>query len=242
MTRRFVWIAAVAASASSATAFFAADAAAQARPVAPTSTPASPEVVVVTPTAQSAIVVIDRPAPRERPPGTHFLLEGYAGGTVVGGFGGYGGIRLGAGGKPPSIPWRFYLIGEIAYTTASTNGNVPATGEMFDEGRQWLDLAVGGRALVPIVEPVRFFVDMLGGASWGTAWIERPDAPRIAPDGWHGLFIVGAGLQVRINEEASVGARLALRLTGDPLDELRSVLGIDGAPPMTASAGLTWHW
>jgi len=179
---------------------------------------------------------------RAEPPPTFFIVESYAGAAVVGGFGGHLSLRIGVGGKLPSMPWRFYLIGETAYTSAATDGEVASTGQSFEEGRSWIDLALGARIYVPIAGPVRVFVDALGGGSWGSAWIERPGTRTLDPSEWTPLALVGTGVQVRMLHGLSVGARIAFRFAGDPLADLREALGIDTLPPLVVSAGLTWHF
>ena len=179
---------------------------------------------------------------RPGPPPTYFIAESYAGAAVVGGFGGHLSLRVGVGGKLPSMPWRFYLIAETAYTSAATDGELASTGQSFEEGRSWIDVALGGRIYVPIAGPVRIFLDALGGGSWGTAWLERPGSRTLDPSEWTPLAIVGTGVQVRMLHGLSVGGRIAFRFAGDPLSELRDELGIDTLPPLVVSAGLTWHF
>lgn len=144
----------------------------------------------------------------ERPrPGTHFIAEANGGTTGFGSGGPVFGGLLGAGGKLPRFPPRFYVIGELSQRWSSERGRLDG-GIAYEDERQLTDLGVGLRIYLPVWGPVRVFGDAQLGRSYATASYRSDTAPRSTRDaGWINMAQVSVGPQVRILHHVSVGAR-----------------------------------
>ncbi len=158
--------------------------------------------------------------PAEAPPGTHVLVEGGGGVTATPGFGlSLGGV-LGVGGKLVGFPLRFYGVAEVGYATASPAGELQS-GASFGESRTHFSLALGLRIFVPVFGPLRLFAEGLGGAALSQATLERHGGgAALSASEWQPAATVGAGMQVRVLHELSLGLRLRWLITGDPLGAL----------------------
>jgi hypothetical protein len=184
---------------------------------------------------------IRTPAPTERSePGTHFIAGIEAGLGVGGSVGFASAFTLGIGGKLVGFPLRFYLLGELGYVDAGSEGVIDGRG--FREDRGYWDLMLGMRVYIPVFGPLRVFVDALGGTTLTTASLTYADMTPQHTSGWDLAAVVGVGLQVRVLHHFSVGGRLRVLFAGDPLSELRDQLTIGGPWPVSATAGLTWHF
>ena len=183
------------------------------------------------------------PCVQRREAATHFLIELNGGGSPFGARGpSFGGI-FGVGGSLRAIPFlRFYLVSELAYSQSSENGQSPALQGAFRDERTHRDLAFGLRIYLTLGGPVRFFSDVMGGASYLDGSIDRPDLPLRSASGWSPLATVSTGLQVRFIRQLAVGVRVRFVLTGDELDGLRAAMGSESARPIAMTAGLTWHF
>jgi hypothetical protein len=180
--------------------------------------------------------------PSGRQDGTHFLAEVNGGGTVSGGRGPMVGGLLGIGGKLRALPFRFYLVGEFAYSGGIDDGISPTLGTSFRDERARRDLDFGLRVYLPLLGPVRLFGDVLGGASYVTTSLERQGLPTLSGGGWSGLAVAAVGLQVRLISQLSFGARVRFALTSEETDGLRATMGSSSHRPITCMAGMTWHF
>jgi hypothetical protein len=207
-----------------------------------------PEVVVADAPPQEARVDVDvrmhvEVPPPERPvdPGTHFLTGIEGGMTVSGGIDFAGALTFGIGGKFVGFPLRFYALGEVGYAGAEHADVVD--GRAFSESRSAFDLALGLRVYIPVFGPLRLFVDTLGGAAMVNSTLVRPGMTTLESDNeWAWAFVAGAGVQVRLFENLSIGGRLRLLFTDDPLSDLRDQLGIGTPIPVSVTVGATWHF
>jgi hypothetical protein len=177
-----------------------------------------------------------------RQDGSHFLVEVNGGGTLVGGRGPMVGGLFGVGGKLRRLPFRFYAISEFAYSGSTDEGISTALGLPFRDQRARRDLDFGLRVYLPIWGPVRIFGDVLGGASYLTATLQRDGLPTLSSGAWQGHAVAATGLQIRIISQLSIGARVRFALTGEEPDALRATMGATSHQPITFMAGMTWHF
>jgi hypothetical protein len=178
-------------------------------------------------------------APR---PGTHFLVEVYGGGAVAGGSGPTFGGLIGVGGKPPLVPFRFYLIGELAFSSSGDEGIAPALGSTFRDERTRGEIDLGLRMYVPVWGPVRLFGDILGGGSHVTATFARRGWATLSEDYWQGTVVAAAGLQLRLFTRLALGTRVRFTLLDEDADRLRTAIGAASDRPIAWTAGMTWHF
>jgi hypothetical protein len=162
----------------------------------------------------------DQGTERERTAkGSHFFLEAGVGfgfretnGPVFSGM-------LGAGGRVPGSPLRLYLATELA----RTSGDVSAASS---EGAYPLevastDMSLGFRGYVPVYARLRFFADALIGRSLTEVSPVSSGPPQVdfrrsgAANDWSTVFTLAAGVQLRVIDELSCGARGRVTLGGD---------------------------
>jgi hypothetical protein len=180
------------------------------------------------------------PQPERRDPGTHFLA-GIEGGMAISGGVDFGGaVTFGIGGKFVGFPLRFYGLGEVGYAAAGHADQIE--GRPFQESRSAFDLALGLRVVIPVFGPLRVFVDALGGAALVSAMLEREGMATQEATEWSWAGVLGAGVQVRVFHELSIGARLRLLFADDPLSDLRDQLTIGTPIPVSLAVGATWHF
>jgi molybdopterin/thiamine biosynthesis adenylyltransferase len=86
------------------------------------------------------------------------------------------------------------------------------------------------------------FVDALGGAALVSAMLEREGMATQEATEWSWAGVLGAGVQVRVFHELSIGARLRLLFADDPLSDLRDQLTIGTPIPVSLAVGATWHF
>ena len=174
--------------------------------------------------------------------GKHFIAEGSAGLMLTPGFGGSSHLLLGAGGRRPGGFLRFYAIGGLAH--ASVRSSHARDGLRYEHSRHHLDVIAGLRIYVPVTGPVRLFTDLLGGGSHMWSNLEGGPFDAYRAQGWRPVFIWAIGLQVRVTQELSVGGRLALRSTSDPLEELHEHVGETQATGLMVDLGgtVSWHF
>lgn len=183
------------------------------------------------------------PCVRPPQPGTHFIAELNGGGSFAGGAGPAVGGVVGVGGKLRGFPLPFYLIGELAYSSAAQDGALQSGSVDFHEERSYRDLALGLRVYIPVYGPLRLFVDAMGGGSHVAALVERDNLTALSSSHWAGMGLLATGLQLRLFHHLSVGLRAKVVLAGgDALDGLREVLRIETPTRTSATAGLTWHF
>lgn len=182
------------------------------------------------------------PCVKPRPPGTHFLVELHGGGSLNrdGGLAVDG--LVGVGGKLRWLPLRFYLITEFAYSTLTEEGQIQSLPLMFRDERSFRDLALGLRTYVPLWRNLRFFVDLMGGATLQAASLERDTLMSRSASGWIPLALGAAGLQVRLFHHLSLGVRAKMVFTRDDLAGLHAAVGRDTPLRAALTAGLTWHF
>jgi hypothetical protein len=187
----------------------------------------------------------DGPCVARRQPrddGTHFVAEVNGGGTVLGGRGLMVGGLFGVGGKLRALPFRFYLVGEFAYSGSTDEGLSPSLGISFRDERSRRDIDFGLRIYVPIWGPLRLFGDILGGATYVSASLQRDGLPTVQSSTWGGLAVAAVGLQVRVLRNLSFGARARFTLTGEEPDGLRATMMAESHKPITFMAAMTWHF
>jgi hypothetical protein len=142
------------------------------------------------------------PAQRDKAPGSHFLLEGNAGFGIAGASGVTLGGVLGAGGRVPGTPLRLYLVGELVQSESERELTSAGTTELVQY--EALDASLGLRGYVPVYGRLRFFADALVGRTLNTS---SADSELARAREWTNLFALAAGLQLRIIDELSCGAR-----------------------------------
>ena len=189
--------------------------------------------------------------PRQPPPrmpngGTHFLAELAAGPSLNAGTLGFSTLtRFGAGGRLPNFPLRFYLLGELGFTSHSQQWE-QGRGVFSERGSLW-QLALGVRMYAPLAAGFRLFLEGFGGTSLAQGEVETELGTQLNASAWEATASLGAGLQLRVSRAVSVGGQLRVTFTGDPLaDELTSV-GISSdrrATPFPVSFlfGGAWHF
>jgi hypothetical protein len=209
-------------------------------PAEPAGTPPDVAVNVTVNEGGAAASAAEEEVPPAPSPGTHFLLEAGAGVLFGGGFGGEGSLMLGAGGRLGGTPFRFYLVGEMAYAAMSGTGSIEGT--RYVDERRWLDLDFGLRMIIPIVGPLRVFFDLMGGATLAHAGLEREGHTPLESTDWEPMMAASAGFQARIFEPLSVGLRVKVRFTDDGLDALRDQLGFTRDVPVSIDGTVTWHF
>jgi hypothetical protein len=192
--------------------------------------------------AAQVIPCSDGPCLGPRREGTHFIAEIAGGGALYGRGGGIvvGGL-FGAGGQLRRLPLPVYVVTEVAYNTTTDAGRGPTLPEFRDE-RTHRDLALGLRIYVPVFGPLRLFAEVLGGASYVSASLDRADLAPVSSAGWVKLALVGAGVQVRLFHHFSLGARTRIVLTDDDLGGLRAITGAARAVRVSLLGGMTWHF
>jgi len=144
--------------------------------------------------------------------GTHFIVEGTFGMSVpladdADGVGLSTGALFGFGGKIPDTPLRLYAVLGFEFVDFS----IIRDGR--SEDRSLNELAVGGRALVPLIPHLRAFVDGMFGATWlrrsvtgkdGSSRELVDETPRFG-------VLVGGGLQFRPLIWLSAGVQVRCR-------------------------------
>jgi hypothetical protein len=188
--------------------------------------------------AQAQRVTETASAPRLR--GTHHMAELEGGITPAATPGFAGSLLFGSGGRPPGTPLRIYAIAEVSFADSQPAIALRVPSVRADE-RSYFGLAAGVRLYVPIAGELRLFLDALGGASYNTAKLETA-AVQLDESDW---FIQGAlagGLQYRLLNGLSLGARVKWTASDDPLSDVRDRLGLSDAFPFTITTGMTWHF
>lgn len=180
------------------------------------------------------------PQPEQHDPGTHFLAGVEGGLAVSGGVDFAGALTFGIGGKFVGFPLRFYGLGEVGYAAAGHSDLLE--GRPFNETRSMFDLALGLRVVIPVIGPLRVFVDALGGTAMVSSTLEREGMAPLEATEWSWAGVLGAGVQVRVFHELSLGARLRLLFADDPLSGLRDQLTIGTPVPVSIAVGATWHF
>jgi hypothetical protein len=128
------------------------------------------------------------------------------------------GFEAGAGGAwRGSLP-RFFLIGR--YGRSSISETVFRAQKSFESRRAYGDIAGGVRILVPIVEPFRIYGEVLGGATSATTEITRAELPPLTSRRFRPIIQAAAGVQFRLHENLSVGARFQYTWLDDEPDAL----------------------
>jgi hypothetical protein len=163
--------------------------------------------------------------------GSHFLLEGSAGFGLAGASGFTWGGLLGAGGRVPGSPLRLYLVGELTESTSERQRTTAATTELVEY--EAMDASLGLRGYVPVYGRLRFFSDALIGRTRSST---PGDAEFAAASTWTNLFALAAGLQLRVIDELSCGARGRVAFSGD------DGLGGSAGQRWSAAATLTAHF
>jgi len=166
--------------------------------------------------------------------GTHFFAEADIGtslplGATLSDTGYTVGLTGGFGGKLPGMLFRGYVLGELNYSTfAIERCGIP------DLQRELVDMAVGGRVLLPLFESLRIYGDVLLSGIWidsqefdadgNEVWLSDSD-PRLA-------ITTAIGVQFRPFEFFSVGARGDFLFLVDdsdlPEEEIEGRFGIVG--------------
>jgi hypothetical protein len=150
------------------------------------------------------------PATAEKAPGSHFLVEGNAGFGVAGGSGITLGGLIGAGGRVPSTALRLYLVGELVQSTSESEQTSEGGLKLVDS--EVTDAGLGLRGYVPVYGRLRFFTDALLGRTLSTS---SDDSELGRAREWSSLFALAAGLQLRVIDELSCGARGRVAFAAD---------------------------
>ena len=184
----------------------------------------------------------DGPCVRKRRPGTHFIAELNGGGSLNRD----GGLALdalvGAGGKLPGFPPRFYFVAEFSYNTSTESGRLTSVPGNYRDERDYKDITFGLRTYLPIWGPVRVFADLLGGASNQSVILERDHHVTRQASDWSGLLAVGAGFQFRLMHHLSIGLRTKVVLTPHDVGGLHQATGSNAPYRTSLTGGVTWHF
>lgn len=176
----------------------------------------------------------------ERPRSKHFIAEASGGITFTPGLGGASHLLLGAGGRLRGGFLRFYAMGGLSHE--SIRASHFEGGAQLESSRPHLDVIMGLRVYVPLFGPLRPFTDFLGGGSHVWSSVNGGAVGDYDARGWRRVFIWAIGLHVRVTQDLSVGGRVSLRTTGDPLEDLREHLGLSDAGGLSLSLGGTASW
>ena len=185
------------------------------------------------------------PAARRGRPGTHFIAEPFAGMHVQGaGNFAWGGF-LGYGGKPPGTPLIFYAVAGFMRSGDSRLTSVQGSNDRNSLDLRMTDVDAGLRVYVPLIGPLRLTTEVMLGATLADASLRNPTVGLTQQNHADPHIMLGAGPQLRILHELSVGvlARTILADTGEiksdgALSAWKSDLG-----RRTVIAGtLSFHW
>jgi hypothetical protein len=148
--------------------------------------------------------------------GTHFLLEGEGGMglTDLDMEAARWGVNLGYGGKFKGAPLRFYLLaGWSGSRIAADLETGPSTLDYRTDGNL---LTFGPRLYVPVGPNVRLLLECLGGFYWADAsfLVNEIERHEVEDSGIAARF--GAGIQVRLIEQLSLGLKVERTVTSDP--------------------------
>jgi len=174
--------------------------------------------------------------------GTHFLLE-LDGGALLSGSGGPA-VRtaFGAGGKLKGFPVRFYLLGQVGASAYTATPSREDAGWLGSEQGSFYDFALGPRLYLPIIGPLRVFVEGLLGASRASGIYDAPGRASLQAYEWLALAQLSAGLQWRVLHELSCGVRAGLAFTETGLTGVARSAGAHDVARPSLMAGVTWHF
>lgn len=173
--------------------------------------------------------------------GSHFLLELDGGAALTGDGGAALSADFGIGGKPPGWTPRLYFIahGGLSLYGVEDEG---VDGVALHEEGDFRDIAAGLRVYVPIARELRWLGEALLGASYATGRYTEPGLGPLEAEEWLLLGLLSTGLQQRVLQELSIGARVTLALNETGLVGVHRVAGASDAARLTITAGLTWHF
>lgn len=172
----------------------------------------------------------------------HFIAEASGGLMLSPGMGGTSHLLIGAGGRRRGGFLRFYAIGGLSHSSLVRHEWV-SRGSRYESSSHQLDVTMGLRIYVPLFGPLRLFTDVLGGGSHVWSSVQGETFGDRAARGWRRVFSWAIGLQVRVTRDLSVGGRLALRVAGDPLEDLREHLGDEELEKALSLGGtVSWHF
>lgn len=177
---------------------------------------------------------------RQHPRGTHFLSE-FNGGVHLGDEGSALQALLGVGGKPRGFPLRFYLVGEVGYSSIEQISR-GVDGGAIQDLRGSLDLAAGLRIYWPVLGSLRLFVDGLLGVSRVDATLHHQGFRSLHSNDFYLAGIMAGGVQYRLIRSLSLGLRLRVTLAEDGLAEPRRALLGSSSTRTSLTGGLTWHF
>jgi hypothetical protein len=182
------------------------------------------------------------PALAAPPAGTHFLAE-LDGGAVLSGCGGPA-VRaaFGAGGKFKGFPVRFYLLGQVGASSYVASPARELSGWLGREQGSFYDFALGPRLYLPIIGPLRVFVEGLFGASLASGTYEEAGLARLHAYEWLALAQLSVGLQWRLFHEFSWGVRAGLAFNETGLTGIARSAGVHAAARPGLMTGVTWHF
>jgi hypothetical protein len=187
--------------------------------------------------AVSAVVPAAAHAKR---PGSHFLAEVDAGACLSGDAGPAASVAFGAGGKLKGFPARFYLLGRMGQSEYQATSSAAMSPWPGAERGSFSDFAIGPRVYVPLVGPLRWFVDGLFGATLASGtYVEQGLAP-LSAEQWLALAVVSTGLQWRLLYELSISARVGVAFNEAGLIGVERVAGVHDTARTTLTGGLTW--
>lgn len=177
-----------------------------------------------------------------KPRGSHFLAEVDLGACLSGDAGPAASIALGAGGKFKGFPARFYLLGRFGRSEYQATSSAVMSPWSGAESGSFGDLALGPRVYLPLVGPLRWFLDGLFGASLASGTYLEPGLAPLSAEQWLALAAVSTGLQLRLLYELSFGARVEFAFNQGGLIGVQRVAGVHDSVRTTFTGGLTWHF
>jgi hypothetical protein len=171
--------------------------------------------------------------------GTHFLVQATTGFSCDSSMDlGYS-LLLGAGGKLPGLPPRFYLLFEASRATHDRDSSRNAG--TLTSSFTGTDVAGGLRILMPVAGPLRLYGDVLVGATHGEFGLARGDETPRESQRWSPLVDLAAGLDFQIHRNFSAGLRFKAHLL-DPTPAWLKDQGGSASRGGEIAATLTAHF
>lgn len=168
--------------------------------------------------------------------GTHYLVQ-LQGGFAVPPTGGSDlslgwGLSLGYGGRLRGTHLRFYGLLGFDRSSFPQEGTNPDTGRPWSAERSYNDFQVGLRMLIPIWWKLRWYVEVLIGASYLEGELSWTSAYPLETSRWSGLLTGATGFEVRWHRHFATGIRGEVRwLMSDP-DVIPPIAGQQEAGPL----------
>jgi len=165
--------------------------------------------------------------------GTHFLVQLH-GGFAIPPTGGSDlsltwGFLAGYGGRWGSSHLRFYGLFGFDRASFTDDGVHQPTGRAWSAERSNNDFQVGLRLLLPVWWRLRWYAEVLIGASYLQGELQWGTTYPLQSDQWSGLLTVTTGFEVRYHQNFATGIRGEMRWLMNDSDPLPPVVGQEEA-------------